>query len=67
MKEYRIYTWLKFKRLPYYENHLFFYLKTHSSVFIIFLYNFGCYHCYQHFSIVALEDNDGIDERKKKV
>jgi hypothetical protein len=44
-----------------------FYLKTHSSVFIIFLYNFGCYHCYQHFSIVALEDNDGIDERKKKV
>ncbi len=37
-----------------------FYLNNHYSVFILLLHNFGCYYCYQQFSIVAFE------ERKKK-
>jgi len=42
-------------------------LKTHYSIFILLLYNLECYHYHQQFSIVALEENDGTEERKKNI
>jgi len=40
-------------------------LKTHYSIFILLLYNLECYHYHQQFSIVALEENYGTEEKKK--